>query len=270
MGYSVALMADSTSRWAEALREMSGRLQEMPGEEGYPAYLGSRLAQFYERAGMVQTLGTEERYGALSVIGAVSPAGGDISEPVTQATLRIVKVFWSLDSALAYKRHFPAINWLTSYSLYLDNMGAWFDENVHEDWMTCRNRMMRLLQEESELQEIVQLVGMDALSAPERLKLEAARSIREDFLHQNSFHEIDTYSSLEKQYRMMKLVLAYYDEAGEALSRGADIEDLVNLKSREDIGRYKYTEEKDLLEAYETVRGHLHVELNALLTKEDQ
>ncbi len=270
MGYSVALMADSTSRWAEALREMSGRLQEMPGEEGYPAYLGSRLAQFYERAGMVETLGREGRTGALSVIGAVSPAGGDISEPVSQATLRIVKVFWSLDSALAYRRHFPAINWLTSYSLYLDNMEDWFNGNVYGDWMECRNRLMRLLQEESELQEIVQLVGMDALSAPERLKLEAARSIREDFLHQNSFHEIDTYTSLEKQYRMMQLVLAYYDEAAAALAKGADIEALVGLAVREEIGRYKYTPEGAVSAAYEEVRGALKAELDALLRKEDE
>jgi len=270
MGYSVALMADSTSRWAEALREMSGRLQEMPGEEGYPAYLGSRLAQFYERAGMVETLGREGRTGALSVIGAVSPAGGDISEPVSQATLRIVKVFWSLDSALAYRRHFPAINWLTSYSLYLDNMEDWFNGHVYGDWMECRNRLMRLLQEESELQEIVQLVGMDALSAPERLKLEAARSIREDFLHQNSFHEIDTYTSLEKQYRMMQLVLAYYDEAAAALSKGADIEALVGLAVREEIGRYKYTPEGEVSAAYEEVRAALKAELDALLRKEDE
>ena len=270
MGYSVALMADSTSRWAEALREMSGRLQEMPGEEGYPAYLGSRLAQFYERAGMVETLGSDGRIGALSVIGAVSPAGGDISEPVSQATLRIVKVFWSLDSALAYKRHFPAINWLTSYSLYLDNMETWFNKNVYPDWMDCRNRLMRLLQEESELQEIVQLVGMDALSAPERLKLEAARSVREDFLHQNSFHEIDTYTSLEKQYRMMKLVLAYYDEAGAALSKGADIEDLVGMAVREEIGRYKYTEENRIQPAYESIRDSLAGELEALTKGEDE
>ena len=269
MGYSVALMADSTSRWAEALREMSGRLQEMPGEEGYPAYLGSRLAQFYERAGMVQTLGTEERYGALSVIGAVSPAGGDISEPVSQATLRIVKVFWSLDSALAYKRHFPAINWLTSYSLYLDSMEEWFNKNVYPDWMYCRNRLMRLLQEEAELQEIVQLVGMDALSPPERLRLEAARSVREDFLHQNSFHEIDTYTSLEKQYRMMKLVLAYYQEAAEAMNAGADIEELVNLPVREEIGRYKYTEESRIQPAYEAVRARLKEELAALLARKE-
>ena len=188
MGYTVALMADSTSRWAEALREMSGRLEEMPGEEGYPAYLGSRLAQFYERAGRVKVLGSDGREGALSVIGAVSPPGGDISEPVSQATLRIVKVFWGLDSNLAYKRHFPAINWLTSYSLYTDTLGPWFNENVEDDWMKLRARIMLMLHDESELEEIVKLVGMDALSAPDRLKLEAARSIREDFLHQDAFH----------------------------------------------------------------------------------
>ncbi|MBP5154897.1 MAG: V-type ATP synthase subunit A [Lachnospiraceae bacterium] len=264
MGFSVALMADSTSRWAEALREMSGRLQEMPGEEGYPAYLGSRLAQFYERAGRVITLGKEGREGALSVIGAVSPAGGDISEPVSQATLRIVKVFWSLDSTLAYRRHFPAINWLTSYSLYLDSMAGWFNEAVNRDWMNCRNRMMRLLQDESELQEIVQLVGMDALSAPDRLKLEAARSIREDFLHQNSFHEIDTYTSLEKQFRMMRLVLAYYDECVKALNAGADIDDLVDLPVREQIGRYKYTHETDIAPAFDEVITELTKEIAAL------
>ena len=204
MGYSVALMADSTSRWAEALREMSGRLEEMPGEEGYPAYLGSRLAQFYERAGHVICLGSDNREGALTAIGAVSPPGGDTSEPVSQATLRIVKVFWGLDSALAYKRHFPAINWLTSYSLYLDDVGPWFDKNVSDDWMSLRQKMMTLLQEEAELDEIVQMVGMDALSPGDRLKMEAARSIREDFLHQNSFHEVDTYTSLEKQHYMMR------------------------------------------------------------------
>ena len=219
MGYSVALMADSTSRWAEALREMSGRLEEMPGEEGYPAYLGSRLAEFYERAGRVQSLGKEGREGSLSVIGAVSPPGGDTSEPVSQATLRIVKVFWGLDSALAYKRHFPAINWLTSYSLYLDNMQDWFNNTVAEDWMSDRQRMMSLLTEEAALEEIVQMVGMDALSPSDRLKMEAARSIREDFLHQNSFHEIDTYTPLRKQYLMMKLVLAFYDQASEALAK---------------------------------------------------
>lgn len=270
MGYSVALMADSTSRWAEALREMSGRLEEMPGEEGYPAYLGSRLAQFYERAGRVISLGSEGREGALSVIGAVSPAGGDISEPVSQATLRIVKVFWSLDSSLAYKRHFPAINWLTSYSLYVDNMTNWFNSEVHEDWMECRNRLMRLLQDESELQEIVQLVGMDALSAPDRLKLEAARSIREDFLHQNSFHEVDTYTPLEKQYLMMKLVLAYYDNCVVALEKGVNVEALVNLEVREQIGRFKYVQDSGLNEAYDKVLKDLAAELGNLTAKEDR
>lgn len=197
MGYSVALMADSTSRWAEALREMSGRLEEMPGEEGYPAYLGSRLAQFYERAGRIVTLGSDDKEGSLSVIGAVSPPGGDISEPVSQATLRIVKVFWGLDSALAYKRHFPAINWLTSYSLYADSLGKWFNENVDKDWTNMRTRIMGILSDEASLDEIVKLVGMDALSPSDRLKMEAARSIREDFLHQLAFHEIDTYTSLK-------------------------------------------------------------------------
>ena len=241
MGYSVALMADSTSRWAEALREMSGRLEEMPGEEGYPAYLGSRLAQFYERAGHVVSLGKEGREGALSVIGAVSPPGGDISEPVSQATLRIVKVFWGLDSALAYKRHFPAINWLTSYSLYVDNMANWFNEEVAADWMEDRQKMMTILQEEAELNEIVQMVGMDALSPTDRLKMEAARSIREDFLHQNSFHEIDTYTPLRKQYLMMKLVLAFYEKSVDALNKGADMNALIAMPVREKIGRYKYT-----------------------------
>ena len=268
MGYSVALMADSTSRWAEALREMSGRLQEMPGEEGYPAYLGSRLAQFYERAGMVKALGSEGRTGALSVIGAVSPPGGDISEPVSQATLRIVKVFWGLDSALAYKRHFPAINWLTSYSLYVDNMGKWFEENVDEKFMTDRQKMMTLLQEEAELDEIVKMVGMDALSAGDRLKMEAARSIREDFLHQNSFHEIDTYTSLEKQHNMMRLVLAFYDAGLDALKQGADINDIVKLPVREQIGRYKYTKEDQLAAEYEKVTRQLAAETAELLGKE--
>ena len=268
MGYSVALMADSTSRWAEALREMSGRLEEMPGEEGYPAYLGSRLAQFYERAGHVISLGKDNREGALSVIGAVSPPGGDISEPVSQATLRIVKVFWGLDSSLAYKRHFPAINWLTSYSLYLDNMEKWFNENVAPDWMTDRQKMMSLLQEEAELEEIVKMVGMDALSAGDRLKMEAARSIREDFLHQNSFHEVDTYSSLKKQYLLMKLVLAYYEQGAEALSQGAGIQDLVNLEVREKIGRFKYTLEDNLETEYEAVTKQLAKEIANVLGKE--
>ena len=269
MGYSVALMADSTSRWAEALREMSGRLEEMPGEEGYPAYLGSRLAQFYERAGHVISLGKEEREGALSVIGAVSPPGGDISEPVSQATLRIVKVFWGLDSALAYKRHFPAINWLNSYSLYLDNMEKWFNEKVEPDWMAKRQEMMTLLQEEAELDEIVKMVGMDALSASDRLKMEAARSIREDFLHQNSFHEVDTYTSLDKQYMMMDLVLAYYDQSVEALGKGAKLQNLINLPVREQIGRFKYVTEDEIQKEYGKVKEELHIEIANALGKED-
>ena len=269
MGYSVALMADSTSRWAEALREMSGRLEEMPGEEGYPAYLGSRLAQFYERAGRVISLGKDGRMGALSVIGAVSPPGGDISEPVSQATLRIVKVYWGLDSALAYKRHFPAINWLTSYSLYVDNMGRWFDENVAPDWMELRQRLMSLLQDEAQLEEIVKMVGMDALSSPDRLKMEAARSIREDFLHQNSFHEIDTYTPLRKQYLMMRLVLAFYDQCSEALKNGSSINDLLKMAVRERIGRYKYTPDEKIETEYEAVKAELAAEIAETAGKED-
>ena len=269
MGYSVALMADSTSRWAEALREMSGRLEEMPGEESYPAYLGSRLAQFYERAGHVVSLGKEGREGALSVIGAVSPPGGDISEPVSQATLRIVKVFWGLDSALAYKRHFPAINWLTSYSLYVDNMANWFNEEVAADWMEDRQKMMTILQEEAELNEIVQMVGMDALSPTDRLKMEAARSIREDFLHQNSFHEIDTYTPLRKQYLMMKLVLAFYEKSVDALNKGADMNALIAMPVREKIGRYKYTTDADIESEYKNVEEELDKEVAAAFGKED-
>ncbi len=269
MGYSVALMADSTSRWAEALREMSGRLEEMPGEEGYPAYLGSRLAQFYERAGHVISLGKEGREGALSVIGAVSPPGGDISEPVSQATLRIVKVFWGLDSALAYKRHFPAINWLNSYSLYLDDMEKWFNSKVADDWMENRQKMMTLLQEEAELEEIVKMVGMDALSAGDRLKMEAARSIREDFLHQNSFHEVDTYTSLKKQYMMMNLVMAYYEKSVKALSEMASLEELIRMPVREQIGRFKYVPEENLDTEYEKVTAQLEKELAVALRKED-
>ncbi len=270
MGYSVALMADSTSRWAEALREMSGRLEEMPGEEGYPAYLGSRLAQFYERAGRVITQGQEGREGALSVIGAVSPPGGDISEPVSQATLRIVKVFWSLDSALAYARHFPAINWLTSYSLYADNTAGWFNSKVHEDWTQLKQQIMRLLQEEAELDEIVQLVGMDALSPADRLKLEAARSIREDFLHQDAFHEVDTYTSLEKQYSMMKLVLAFYESTVNALQTGISVESLVKLSVRERIGRFKYTPEDQIAREFDGIIQSMNKEIEELSqTKED-
>lgn len=270
MGYSVALMADSTSRWAEALREMSGRLEEMPGEEGYPAYLGSRLAQFYERAGRVKTLGSDDREGALSVIGAVSPAGGDISEPVTQATLRIVKVFWSLDAALAYKRHFPAINWLTSYSLYLDTMGPWFEKSVEgNDWMELRQELMNLLQDESKLDEMVKLVGMDALSAPDRLKMEAARSIREDFLHQDAFHDIDTYTSLDKQHMMMKLVLNFYNLSSEALEKGASIEKLVSMSVREEIGRFKYTAEDALDPEYKKINADLIAEIQQIIAEKE-
>ena len=270
MGYSVALMADSTSRWAEALREMSGRLEEMPGEEGYPAYLGSRLAQFYERAGHVISLGKEGREGALSVIGAVSPPGGDTSEPVSQATLRIVKVFWGLDSNLAYKRHFPAINWLNSYSLYLDDMEKWFNAEVAPDWMEGRQKMMTLLQEEAELEEIVKMVGMDALSPGDRLKMEAARSIREDFLHQNSFHETDTYTSLKKQYMMMKLVNAFYDRASAALSQGASLQKLISMPVREQIGRFKYVREDDLDEEYRRTDENLSVQTANAFVKEER
>ncbi len=269
MGYSVALMADSTSRWAEALREMSGRLEEMPGEEGYPAYLASRLAQFYERAGRVISMGSQGREGMLSVIGAVSPPGGDISEPVSQATQRIVKVFWGLDSNLAYRRHFPAINWLTSYSLYADTMGKWFNENVNEEWMKLRARLLKILHDESELEEIVKLVGMDALSAPDRLKLEAARSIREDFLHQNAFHEVDTYTPLEKQFKMMELVLGYFDEGIKALERGVSVNDLVRLNVREKIGRFKYTANDEMEQDFNAITRELHQEIDALSTEED-
>ena len=269
MGYSVALMADSTSRWAEALREMSGRLEEMPGEEGYPAYLGSRLAQFYERAGRVKTLGSEDREGALSVIGAVSPAGGDISEPVTQATLRVVKVFWRLDSALAYKRHFPAINWLESYSLYQESLGAWLDKKTGGTWMTLRGRMMRLLSEESSLQEMVQLVGMDALSAPDRLKMEAARSIREDYLHQDAFHEVDTFTSLKKQNMMMQMIMNFYDEASRALEQGASIDKLVDMPVRERIGRFKYTPEAELEGVYKDINDELTAQVDKIIKEKE-
>ena len=270
MGYSVALMADSTSRWAEALREMSGRLEEMPGEEGYPAYLGSRLAQFYERAGRVEVLGNSDLEGALSVIGAVSPPGGDISEPVSQATLRIVKVFWGLDSALAYKRHFPAINWLTSYSLYADNLGHWFNENVDSQWTSMRTRMMGLLSDEAALDEIVKLVGMDALSATDRLKMEAARSIREDFLHQLAFHEVDTYTSLKKQFYMMSLVLEYYDRANAALEMNADIEKLVSIPSREAIGRFKYIKEENIDTEFDKTLSLLNNDINEVINAKEE
>ncbi|NLJ58458.1 MAG: V-type ATP synthase subunit A [Tissierellia bacterium] len=269
MGYSVALMADSTSRWAEALREMSGRLEEMPGEEGYPAYLASRLAQFYERAGRVISLGREGREGALSAIGAVSPPGGDISEPVSQATLRIVKVFWALDAQLAYSRHFPAINWLNSYSLYVNNLNKWFDENVAKNWSEMRSETIKLLQEEAELNEIVQLVGVDSLSFADRLKLEATRSIREDYLHQNAFHDVDTYSSLEKQHKLLTLILKYYYRGLKALDEGADFKKLTELPVRERIGRYKYTEEKQIKEAYEAIDKQIDKEINDLIASKE-
>ena len=267
MGYSVALMADSTSRWAEALREMSGRLEEMPGEEGYPAYLSSRLAQFYERAGRCVSLGKEGREGMLSAIGAVSPAGGDISEPVSQATLRIVKVFWSLDAALAYKRHFPAINWLSSYSLYIDSLTPWFEENVAKEFPVLRQETMKLLQDESELNEIVQLVGVDALSPADRIKLEACRSIREDYLHQNAFHEVDAYSSTKKQYQLLTMIMEFYRQSMEGLARGAYFMDLVNLEVRESIGRFKYVEESKCAEEYDNIMARLKADVSNLVAK---
>ncbi len=267
MGYSVALMADSTSRWAEALREMSGRLEEMPGEEGYPAYLGSRLAQFYERAGRTIALGKEGRVGALSAIGAVSPPGGDISEPVSQATLRIVKVFWCLDSSLAYKRHFPAINWLQSYSLYVDRLTKWYEENVAAEFPQLRADALVLLQEEAELNEIVQLVGVDALSFDDRIKLEASKSIREDYLHQNAFHDVDTYASMNKQYKLLKLILAYYELSKDAIGKGAAFAGLASMEVRETIGRFKYVEEEGVDAAYEAAMAQLQKEVADLISK---
>jgi len=257
MGYSVAIMADSTSRWAEALREMSGRLEEMPGEEGYPAYLSSRLAQFYERAGKVLTLGSEERLGILTAIGAVSPPGGDISEPVSQATLRIVKVFWGLDASLAYRRHFPAINWLNSYSLYVDNLEKWEKENISEDFPELRTKMMTLLGKEAELDEIVKLVGIDALSDNDRLILETARSVREDFLQQNAFDDNDTYCSIKKQADMLRLILSFYDVMAEGLKKGADINEIVKLPVRERIGRLKYIPESQYKDEFANIANEL-------------
>lgn len=268
MGYNVAVMADSTSRWAEALREMSGRLEEMPGEEGYPAYLGSRLAQFYERAGRFVTLGSGEREGSLTAIGAVSPPGGDLSEPVTQATLRIVKVFWGLDASLAYRRHFPAINWLQSYSLYLDRLDRWINDNVANDWNRLRRDTMALLQQEAELEEIVRLVGVDALSAEDRLILEAAKSIREDYLHQNAFHEVDTYTSLRKQYRMLKIIMSFYYFGKQALEKGADVEKVFELPVREKISRLKYVPEAEVEMRFNEVENELKQQINNLISKE--
>ena len=263
MGYTVAIMADSTSRWAEALREMSGRLEEMPGEEGYPAYLSSRLAEFYERAGIVKVLGSSDTVGAISAIGAVSPPGGDLSEPVSQATLRIVKVFWGLSASLAYKRHFPAIDWLTSYSLYDDKLENWYNDNVAEDWNALKGELMYVLQEESQLNEIVRLVGVDALGAKDRLTMETAKSIREDYLHQNAFHEVDTYTSLTKQYKMMKLILGFYHEATAALGDGVELNDLLKLPVREQIGRAKYVEEAHL-DRLDEIQRNIKKEINSL------
>ena len=261
MGYDVAVLADSTSRWAEALREMSGRLEEMPGEEGYPAYLASRLSQFYERAGVVQCMGSDDRQGSVTAIGAVSPPGGDISEPVSQATMRIVKVFWALDSSLAYARHFPAINWLTSYSLYLDNLAAWYTEQFGEGYMQNRTKAMHILQEESELQEIVRLVGQDALSPADRLTMETAKMIREDFLQQNAFVDEDAYSSYGKQYRLLDLVLQYDALCRAALEKGADMNGLFGIDAREKIGRAKMADAKTYAEDYIAIAAAMKKEI---------
>ncbi|MBQ7160771.1 MAG: V-type ATP synthase subunit A [Clostridia bacterium] len=265
MGYSVAVIADSTSRWAEALREMSGRLEEMPGEEGYPAYLTSRLAQFYERAGMVRCLGADGRVGALSAVGAVSPQGGDLSEPVTQATLRIVKVFWGLEAALAYRRHFPAINWLNSYSLYKDRLNDWFSEHVNKNWRAQIDEAMRILQLEAELDEVVKLVGVDALSPDDRMILEAARSIREDFLQQDSFGDIDCYCPLEKQYDLMKLILSFYEKSKAAIARGADVDKIADLPVREKIGRAKTVPHDQYKAAFAEYEAELDAELEQVI-----
>ncbi len=264
MGYKVAIMADSTSRWAEALREMSGRLEEMPGEEGYPAYLSSRLAEFYERAGAVKAIGSEGRIGAVTAIGAVSPPGGDISEPVSQATLRIVKVYWGLSAKLAYARHFPAIDWLQSYSLYQDRLSSWFNTNINSNWSDLVGRTMHLLQVESELDEIVRLVGIDALSFKDRLTLEAARSIREDYLHQNAFHEVDTYTSPAKQYMMLDVILQNYEKSTAALDQDASFSKLMRMPVLERIGRFKYVPEAEAEQEYRDILKEINDETLAL------
>lgn len=263
MGYNVAIMADSTSRWAEALREMSGRLEEMPGDEGYPAYLSSRLAEFYERAGIVRILGGGNRTGSVTAIGAVSPPGGDLSEPVSQATLRIVKVFWGLSASLAYKRHFPAIDWLISYSLYADKMKNWYDENVGREFLKYRQFIMTVLQEEAALDEIVRLVGMDALSRKDRLTMETAKMVREDYLHQNAFHEVDTFTSMQKQLLMLKLIAEYHRLATEAIENYADLDDVLGASCKEKIGRAKYIPEENIGEVDEIFRL-MNTELKAL------
>ena len=262
MGYDVAVLADSTSRWAEALREMSGRLEEMPGEEGYPAYLASRIAQFYERAGVVECMGSDERKGSVTAIGAVSPPGGDISEPVSQATMRIVKVFWALDSSLAYARHFPAINWLTSYSLYLDNLGAWYEDQFGPAYMENRNKAMSILQEESELLEIVRLVGQDALSANDRLTMETAKMVREDFLQQNAFVDDDAYSSYAKQYRLLDTILKYDEYAREALVKGAEIDRLFKIGAKEKIGRAKMIPQDRFEDEYDAIVAEMKAQID--------
>lgn len=269
MGYKVAIMADSTSRWAEALREMSSRLEEMPGEEGYPAYLASRLAEFYERAGIVKCVGREDRIGAVSAIGAVSPPGGDISEPVSQATLRIVKVFWCLSASLAYARHFPAIDWLQSYSLYSDRLRAYYDSKVAPDWSTLVGKTMQILQEEASLNEIVQLVGIDALGFKDRITMECARSIREDFLHQNSFDDIDTYTSLEKQHAMLKLIISWYDKAQAALVQHVHLDKLIDMPVREQIGRAKAIPENEKEERFAALNKELEAAFSALTEEGD-
>lgn len=267
MGYNVAIMADSSSRWAEALREMSGRLEEMPGEEGYPAYLSSRLAEYYERAGIVKTLGSEDRTGSITAISAVSPPGGDLSEPVSQATLRIVKVFWGLSASLAYRRHFPAIDWIQSYSLYGDSMGDWYKDNVAQEWEENRAKALRILQEEAQLEEIVRLVGMDALSYADRLTMETAKSLREDYLHQDAFHEVDTYASLKKQFMMLKLILECDKYSREALAKDVDLDDILKIGAREMIGRMKYIPESELSKI-EQIGKQMRQQLNALSSQE--
>ena len=265
MGYDVAVLADSTSRWAEALREMSGRLEEMPGEEGYPAYLASRIAQFYERAGCVECLGAGERHGSVTAIGAVSPPGGDISEPVSQATMRIVKVFWALDSSLAYARHFPAINWLTSYSLYVDTLAPWYKNEFGEEYMANRDKAMHILQEESELQEIVRLVGQDALSPADRLTMETAKMLREDFLQQNAFVDEDAYSSYGKQFELMNLILSFDKFGREALSKGAPMKKLFAISAREKIGRAKMADPDKYKQEYEAILDQMRAEIDEVI-----
>jgi V/A-type H+-transporting ATPase subunit A len=267
MGYDVAVIADSTSRWAEALREMSGRLEEMPGEEGYPAYLASRLAQFYERAGLVQCIGSDGRRGSLTAVGAVSPPGGDLSEPVSQATMRIVKVFWALDAQLAYKRHFPAINWLNSYSLYLDSLKPWFDENFGVEFMQNRTKAMSILQHESSLNEIVQLVGKDSLSPGDQLTLEVARMVREDFLQQNAFMEVDCFSTYDRQGRMLQLILDYDQLCRSAIQRGANVQELFDIPMREAIGRAKSVEEDSYIENFNKIRQKMEREIEEVIAR---